>query len=139
MLRFWETRFAHIRPVKRAGGRRFYRPEDVDLLRGIRALLYFEGYTIKGVQKILREKGVRFAADIGRNDLKLHGKRGTPKEIVASDSGEFDAIATLSRAHDDAAETVALDEAQRAHLDAVLTQLLALKSHLSAARRHAGG
>ena len=95
VLRFWETRFAHIRPVKRAGGRRFYRPEDVDLLRGIRALLYFEGYTIKGVQKILREKGVRFAADIVSNDLKNHGKRGTPKEIVATDSGEFDAIATL--------------------------------------------
>ena len=139
VLRFWETRFAHIRPVKRAGGRRFYRPEDVDLLRGIRALLYFEGYTIKGVQKILREKGVRFAAEIGRNDLKLHGKRGTPKEIVASDSGEFDAIATLSRVHDDAAGIVALDEAQRAQLDAVLTQLLALKSRLAAARRHAGG
>src|SRR5580658_1976828 len=77
VLRFWETRFAHIKPTKRAGGRRFYRPEDVDLLRGIRALLYFEGYTIKGVQKILREKGVRFVAEIGRNDLKLHGKRGT--------------------------------------------------------------
>src|SRR5580704_7675283 len=107
VLRFWETRFNQVRPVKRAGGRRFYRPEDVDLLRGIRALLYFEGYTIKGVQKILREKGVRFAAEIGRNDLKLHGKRGTPKEIVASGSGEFDAIATLSRVHDDAAGTVA--------------------------------
>src|SRR5580693_10539852 len=73
VLRFWESRFSQIKPVKRAGGRRFYRPEDVDLLRGIRALLYFEGYTIKGVQKILREKGVRFAAEIGRNDLKLHG------------------------------------------------------------------
>lgn len=139
VLRFWETRFSHIRPVKRAGGRRFYRPEDVDLLRGIRALLYFEGYTIKGVQKILREKGVRFAAEIGRNDLKLHGKRVTPKDIAASDSGEFDAIATLARVHDDAAEAVALDEAQRAHLDVVLTRLLALKSRLSAARRHAGG
>jgi DNA-binding transcriptional MerR regulator len=139
VLRFWETRFAHIRPVKRAGGRRFYRPEDVDLLRGIRALLYFEGYTIKGVQKILREKGVRFAAEIGRNDLKLHGKRVTPKDIAASDGAEFDEVATLSRNHDDAAETVALDEAQRGHLDVVLTELLALKSRLSAARRHAGG
>ena len=91
------------------------------------------------MQKILREKGVRFAAEVGRNDLKLHGKRVTPKEIAASDSGEFDAIATLSRVHDDAAETVALDEAQRAHLDAVLTELLSLKSRLSTARRHMGG
>src|SRR6204780_4160483 len=104
VLRFWESRFAQVKPVKRAGGRRYYRPEDVDLLRGIRALLYFEGYTIKGVQKILREKGVRFAAELGRNDLKLHGKRFTPAEIVASDSGEFDSIATLSRVHDNAAE-----------------------------------
>ncbi len=54
VLRFWESRFAQVRPIKRAGGRRYYRPEDVDLLRGIRTLLYSEGYTIKGVQKLLR-------------------------------------------------------------------------------------
>ncbi|MFD2251201.1 DNA-binding transcriptional MerR regulator [Pseudochelatococcus lubricantis] len=58
VLRFWETRFAQIRPVKRGGGRRFYRPEDVALLRGIRHLLYGAGYTIRGVQRILREQGV---------------------------------------------------------------------------------
>jgi DNA-binding transcriptional MerR regulator len=138
VLRFWETRFAHIKPVKRAGGRRFYRPEDVDLLRGIRALLYFEGYTIKGVQKILREKGVRFAAELGRNDAKLHGERATPKDIAAaSDDQDFDALATLTRMHDDAAETLALDAAQRARLDAVHSELLALKSRLSAARARA--
>jgi len=50
VLRFWESRFAQVRPTKRAGGRRYYRPEDVDLLRGIRALLYREGFTIKGAQ-----------------------------------------------------------------------------------------
>jgi len=55
VLRFWETRFAQIRPLKRAGGRRYYRPEDVDLLRRIRGLLYQQGYTIKGVQKLLRD------------------------------------------------------------------------------------
>lgn len=65
VLRFWETRFPQIKPVKRAGGRRFYRPEDVDLLRGIRQLLYREGYTIKGVQKILKEQGIRHVQDIG--------------------------------------------------------------------------
>jgi DNA-binding transcriptional MerR regulator len=58
VLRFWETRFAQIRPMKRSGGRRFYRPDDVDLLRGIRRLLYGEGYTIRGVQRILKEHGV---------------------------------------------------------------------------------
>src|SRR5205807_494733 len=57
VLRFWESRFVQIRPVKRAGGRRYYRPEDVDLLRGIRVLLYADGFTIRGVQKILRERG----------------------------------------------------------------------------------
>ena len=60
VLRFWETRFRDIKPMKRGGGRRYYRPDDVDLLRGIRHLLYGEGYTIRGVQRILREQGVKF-------------------------------------------------------------------------------
>jgi len=62
VLRFWETRFSQIRPLKRAGGRRYYRPEDVDLLKRIRELLYRQGYTIKGVQKLLRE-GARTPAE----------------------------------------------------------------------------
>jgi len=62
VLRFWETRFRDIKPMKRGGGRRYYRPDDVDLLRGIRHLLYGEGYTIRGVQRILREQGVKFVA-----------------------------------------------------------------------------
>jgi len=60
VLRFWESRFAQIRPMKRGGGRRYYRPDDIDLLRGIRHLLYGQGYTIRGVQRILREQGPRF-------------------------------------------------------------------------------
>jgi DNA-binding transcriptional MerR regulator len=59
VLRFWETRFAQIKPMKRSGGRRYYRPDDVDLLRGIRRLLYGEGYTIRGVQRILKEHGIK--------------------------------------------------------------------------------
>ncbi len=66
VLRFWESRFVQIKPVKRAGGRRFYRPEDVDLLRGIRGLLYSDGLTIRGVQKVLKERGLRHVAGIGR-------------------------------------------------------------------------
>jgi DNA-binding transcriptional MerR regulator len=58
VLRFWETRFAQIKPMKRSGGRRYYRPDDVDLLKGIRRLLYGEGYTIRGVQRILKEHGI---------------------------------------------------------------------------------
>ena len=60
VLRFWESRFPQIKPMKRAGGRRYYRPDDVDLLRGVRHLLYGEGYTIRGVQRILREQGQTF-------------------------------------------------------------------------------
>ena len=59
VLRFWETKFTQIRPVKRAGGRRYYRPDDIQLLAAIRILLYSEGYTIKGVQRILKEQGAR--------------------------------------------------------------------------------
>ncbi len=59
VLRFWETRFTQIKPMKRGGGRRYYRPEDMELLRAIRHLLYGEGYTIKGVQRLLKEQGVR--------------------------------------------------------------------------------
>ena len=65
VLRFWETRFSQIKPMKRGGGRRYYRPEDVDLLRGIRLLLYAEGFTIRGVQRLLKEKGVGFVAGVG--------------------------------------------------------------------------
>jgi len=66
VLRFWETRFAQIKPMKRGGGRRYYRPEDVDLLRGIRLLLYGEGFTIRGVQRLLKEKGVGFVVEVGQ-------------------------------------------------------------------------
>jgi DNA-binding transcriptional MerR regulator len=60
VLRFWESRFSQIRPMKRGGGRRYYRPDDIELLRGIRHLLYSEGYTIRGVQRLLKEQGVGF-------------------------------------------------------------------------------
>src|SRR5271168_2330172 len=66
VLRFWEGRFPQIRPMKRGGGRRYYRPEDMELLRGIRALLHAEGYTIRGVQKILREHGVEQVKEAAR-------------------------------------------------------------------------
>lgn len=65
MLRFWETRFTQIKPLKRGGGRRYYRPDDVQLLKGIRHLLYDQGFTIKGVQRILKEQGARHVVAIG--------------------------------------------------------------------------
>ncbi len=71
VLRFWESRFPQIKPMKRAGGRRYYRPDDVDLLRGIRHLLYGEGYTIRGVQRILREQGPKLVQSVWRPGAEL--------------------------------------------------------------------
>ena len=69
VLRFWETRFPQIKPMKRGGGRRYYRPDDVDLLKGIRHLLYDHGYTIKGVQKLLKANGNKFVQAAASGDL----------------------------------------------------------------------
>jgi len=69
VLRFWETRFSQIKPLKRGGGRRYYRPDDVLLLRGIKHLLYGEGYTIKGVQRILREQGLRYVMGLWQDEV----------------------------------------------------------------------
>lgn len=71
VLRFWESKFSQIKPVKRSGGRRYYRPTDVFLIRGIRDLLYSEGLTIKGVQKVLREKGIKHVMEIGKGQESL--------------------------------------------------------------------
>ena len=68
VLRFWETKFAQIKPIKRGGGRRYYRPEDVKLLRGIKSLLYNDGYTIRGVQKVIKENGTRQSLDINQKN-----------------------------------------------------------------------
>ena len=76
VLRFWETRFAQIKPLKRSGGRRYYRPDDVELLRAIQHLLYGEGYTIKGVQRILKEQGVKAI-------VALHRQGGTGPVFTA--------------------------------------------------------
>ncbi len=82
VLRFWESRFREIKPMKRGGGRRYYRPDDVELLRGIRHLLYGEGYTIRGVQRILREQGAKFVQAVW-----LEGAAQPPHG--ASDDEEF--------------------------------------------------
>ncbi len=69
VLRFWETKFSQIKPMKRAGGRRYYRPNDIEVLKGIRTLLYDEGYTIRGVQRIFKEEGNGFVTGVGRGDI----------------------------------------------------------------------
>lgn len=69
VLRFWETRFSQIKPMKRGGGRRYYRPDDIDLLRGIKHLLYEEGYTIRGLQRIFKEQGNGFVIAVGKGEI----------------------------------------------------------------------
>jgi DNA-binding transcriptional MerR regulator len=90
VLRFWEARFPQVRPMKRGGGRRYYRPEDMELLRGIRHLLHAEGYTIKGVQKILREQGIDHVKQYGRGPAEVAAPAPTP---VAAKRGRVDARA----------------------------------------------
>ncbi|MDB3954056.1 MerR family transcriptional regulator [Alphaproteobacteria bacterium] len=82
VLRFWETKFSQVKPMKRGGGRRYYRPDDVALLNSIRALLYVDGYTIKGVQRLLREKGMR---------TFLPGEDEEPSENSALENGNDNA------------------------------------------------
>ncbi|MCC7346046.1 MAG: MerR family transcriptional regulator [Variibacter sp.] len=100
VLRFWETRFPQIKPMKRGGGRRYYRPDDVDLLRGIRHLLYGEGYTIRGVQRLLKDNGAKFVQGIWRGEGTKDGERGpmpaepdagTEARAAAEDAAEEDA------------------------------------------------
>jgi DNA-binding transcriptional MerR regulator len=100
VLRFWETRFSQIKPMKRSGGRRFYRPDDVDLLRGIRRLLYGEGYTIRGVQRILKEQGIKSVQALSDT------AKAVPS-LYALDDG----VRVRPPRHDDAeAEAAAADE-----------------------------
>lgn len=84
VLRFWESRFTQVKPVKRGGGRRYYRPEDVRLLRGIRGLLYDDGMTIKGVQKILRERGVRHVIGLGTEPEAAAAAKPAPRRAPAA-------------------------------------------------------
>jgi DNA-binding transcriptional MerR regulator len=104
VLRFWETRFADIKPMKRGGGRRFYRPDDVALLRGIRHLLYGEGYTIRGVQRILREQGIGFVQAVWQegaaqpphtDDDDLENEAASAAAMLEEESGLGGRLASL--------------------------------------------
>ena len=109
VLRFWESKFIQVRPMKRGGGRRYYRPEDIDLLRSIRDLLYTDGYTIKGVQKLLREGGVKALAErqnaqaapravepvVESRPVPVAGADPGPASAAVSDTSE---VATLKAA-----------------------------------------
>lgn len=89
VLRFWESRFRDIKPMKRGGGRRYYRPDDIDLLRGIRHLLYGEGYTIRGVQRILREQGAGFVQAVWRDGATQPPHAGD-RDVAIDDHSDDD-------------------------------------------------
>lgn len=110
VLRFWETKFAFIKPMKRAGGRRFYRPSDIAVLRGVRRLLHDEGYTIKGVQRLHREQGLRRLVAAGEGEIAASGA-----EAPAAATGELG-----SGARERLSEMLRELEAARRRLDAIL-------------------
>jgi DNA-binding transcriptional MerR regulator len=154
VLRFWETRFTHIKPLKRGGGRRYYRPQDVELLRGIRHLLYGEGYTIRGVQRLLKEQGLRFviAASHGAIETSIIADGGLGDESgiqVSADSDEPPAERIGRRPVSRRQRTVSnvpigqveeprsaglLSNDQIEQLQATLSELLECKRMLDAAR-----
>lgn len=114
VLRFWESRFPQIRPVKRAGGRRYYRPTDVALLTGIKHLLHEEGMTIRGVQKILREQGVRHVAGLSGQDVPddTDSAEAALEAALAANFG-VEVASTLSQDQVETAQIVALETALR--------------------------
>jgi len=95
VLRFWESRFRDIKPMKRGGGRRYYRPDDVDLLRGIRHLLYGEGYTIRGVQRILREQGIKFVQAVWHPGAPQPSHGPAEESDFAQEEGESSPAASI--------------------------------------------
>jgi len=114
VLRFWETKFPQIKPLKRGGGRRYYRPDDIQLLRRISDLLYIQGYTIKGVQRLLREGGGQLSDDI---------PPATPAERAASEAERLDPPPTLPGLDPSAPPPPQHDE-EAARLRAVLERVL---------------
>ncbi len=135
VLRFWESRFPQVKPIKRAGGRRFYRPEDIDLLRGIRSLLYSDGLTIKGVQKLLKDRGIRHVAEIGRG-ARFSPSAPLPPMPKAVQQAPMQRVLTVRPVEtvDMFAERGFLPESERVRLEMLLAELQGLKQRLRAAK-----
>ena len=136
VLRFWETKFTQIKPLKRGGGRRYYRPEDVDLLRGIRTLLYHDGYTIKGVQKVFREQGVRHVNDIGREEYEAElAEAKAAGELAGEVIDDSPSGVPEAQQYAPAPFTpIPLNEDQQIELELLLEELEGLKAKLENAR-----
>jgi DNA-binding transcriptional MerR regulator len=151
VLRFWETRFVQIKPMKRSGGRRYYRPDDVDLLRGIRRLLYGEGYTIRGVQRILKEHGIKSVQGLvdGSSALPSFGAADDSALRGQGDAGDEEAVVETADDEDEADEAPAMArppmpgnqraaaarKLDTAKLQAALQDLIACRQLLEDARK----
>jgi DNA-binding transcriptional MerR regulator len=134
VLRFWETRFSQIKPMKRSGGRRYYRPDDVDLLKGIRRLLYGEGYTIRGVQRILKEHGIKSVQAVADETSAV--------SFNAIDPDEDGILAPFAKGRAGAAQPAAaaappprVAPADRERLQRVLQDLVAARQLLDSAMK----
>jgi len=128
VLRHWEEVFGQIRPMRRAGGRRYYRPVDIDVLRGVRELLYRQRYTTKGVQKIFRDNGVKYVAELGRMAAAGQEIEIRPLLNEESDDREQTPPATPQASQDEplqlgAADMAALPAATRRKLETLLQRL----------------
>jgi DNA-binding transcriptional MerR regulator len=148
VLRFWETRFSQIKPLKRGGGRRYYRPDDIELLRTIRHLLYGEGYTIRGVQRIFKEQGVKTVIAVVRDGGRPKAVAAEPEPMPAAyaapamdDLGEAIRIPQVeidpidAPVHfDEFARQPGLGAADHARLEAVLAEIAECTRILRAAR-----
>tara|TARA_Y100001960_G_C14654859_1_gene817800 strand:- start:577 stop:1002 length:426 start_codon:yes stop_codon:yes gene_type:complete len=115
VLRFWETKFVQIKPIKRGGGRRYYRPEDIELLKGIKYLLYNDGYTIRGVQKVIKEGGTR----------KIMYKENDINSFTDSRNSNIDRLDQLNR------KFHSISESKRKKLLNVLNDLVSLKNKIN--------
>ena len=115
VLRFWETKFSQIKPIKRGGGRRYYRPEDIELLKGIKNLLYNDGYTIRGVQKVIKESGAR----------KILKKESNTISFTDSENNNIDRNDGIKQG------SYSIGETKRKKLLNVLNDLVSLKNKLN--------
>ena len=114
VLRFWETKFVQIKPIKRGGGRRYYRPEDVLLLKGIKSLLYNDGYTIRGVQKVIKENGTK-------NLLKLESENNSFTDAKKTNNDPL---------HQNTISSYSINDSKRKKLMDVLNDLIILRKKL---------
>jgi DNA-binding transcriptional MerR regulator len=116
VLRFWETKFIQIKPIKRGGGRRYYRPEDVEILKGIKNLLYNDGYTIRGVQKVIKENGTR--------KILINSSKTQIKPFTENENQHNEVLLSGINNH------YSISDDKRKKLMSVLNNLVSLKSSI---------